>query len=254
MLYTHAITRRPGENFHTGITSAGLGLPRYREALHQHDLYVKTLGACGLDVRVLEPDLRFPDGCFVEDTAVIIPEAGIITNPGAASRKGEETSIASVLKKFMPLQTITSPGTMDGGDVLRVEKHFFVGLSGRTNGEGIEQFQRIVRPFGYVVTAVPLSNLLHLKSGIAYVGGNALVAVPELINRPEFAGYTIYPIDPKEAYAVNCLRVDDKKLLIAAGFAKTKEAFIGRGEEVIEMEVSEFQKMDGGLTCLSLLF
>ena len=253
MLYKTAITRKPGHNIGDGNTTAKLGKPDYAKALQQHNAYAEALCACGLEVIVLEPDPLFPDGCFVEDTAVVTPQMAHITNPGAASRKGETEVISGILLRSKPLFRIKLPGTMDGGDVLRVEEKFFVGLSDRTNEEGIRQFQEFVRPFGYTVTPVPLDNLLHLKSGIAYIGNNTLIAVSDLAKREEFASLNVIEVERGEEYAANCIRIDTKKLIFPKGYPLIKERMRRLGYETIELDMTEFQKMDGGLTCLSLL-
>lgn len=253
MIYHKAITRKPGQNFSEGITTASLGTPDYAKALRQHARYVSSLKSHGLEVVVLESDLKFPDGCFVEDTAVVTPQMAVITNPGAASRKGETKTIIEVLRPLRKLFFIEPPGTMDGGDVLRAEHQFFVGLSGRTNKEGIKQFEEIVRHFGYTVTAVPLGNILHLKSGVSYVGDNTLIAVTELAKRPEFRTFEKIELKPEENYSANCVRIDARTLFIASGYPGVKKELATRNYTAVELEVGEFQKMDGGLSCLSLL-
>jgi len=251
-LYRVAVTRTPGENFSDGITTSGLGKPERETALRQHAAYIEALRSAGLEVVVLPPDPGFPDGSFVEDTAVVLPEIAVITNPGAPSRTGETASIRPVLAQFRRLEAIEPPGTLEGGDVLRTEKRLFVGLSGRTNAEGIRQLERIVRPFGYATSAIPIGAFLHLKSGVAYIGDGRLIAAPELSG--QFKGYEIVTIAQEETYAANCLRIDHRRLAVAKGFPRITEALLRLGYEIDELEMTEFQKMDGGLTCLSLLF
>ncbi len=132
-MYTKAIVRRPGRNFAEGITTSNLGKPDFEKALEQHSAYCNALTGCGLELIVLEADERYPDGCFVEDTAIVTSEVAVITRPGAASRMGEEAEISETLSEFRKIETIKFPGTLDGGDVLRAENHFFIGISGRTN-------------------------------------------------------------------------------------------------------------------------
>ncbi len=252
-LYRLAITRKPGENFSDGITSAGLGKPDHEEALRQHASYVEALRTAGMEVIVLAADPRFPDGCFVEDTAVVLPEVAVITSPGAPSRSGETESMADVLKQFHRLARIEGPGTLEGGDVLKAERHFFIGLSERTNAEGIEQFERIVRPFGYATQRVVPGPFLHLKSGIAYIGDGRLIAAPGLAHLSEFRDYHVITVDPEELYAANCLRIAHGTLAVAKGYPRLKQTLLGLGYEITELAMTEYQKMDGGLTCLSLL-
>lgn len=253
-LYRFAITRTPGENFREGITTAGLGKPQYRRALLQHAAYIEALRAAGLEVILLAPDPRFPDGCFVEDTAVVLPEIAVISNPGASSRAGETEEMKSVLSQFRRPAPIEPPGTLEGGDVLRVERRFFIGLSRRTNEEGIRQFARIVGQFGYSTKTVKPGPFLHLKSGLAYIGDNRLVAAPAMAAMEEFSGYEIITTRQEEAYAANCLRMAHGTIAIANGHPHITQSIQAAGYGTVELEMTEFQKMDGGLTCLSLLF
>lgn len=254
MLYHNAIVRTPGSNFSEGLTTSGLGPPEYRRALGQHAAYIDALRAAGLDVKILPPDPAHPDGCFVEDMAVVTPEMAVIANSGAASRRGEKDAIAACLKPFRRLLFIESPGTLDGGDILRVERKFYVGVSERTNEEGAAQFDRIVSEFGYSTVLVPLGAMLHLKSGVAYIGQNRIIAVPELAAGKLFSSFEIIETAPGEEYAANCLRVDESTLIIARGHPSLRGSLGRLGYTIAELGMSEFRKMDGGLTCLSLLF
>ncbi len=250
MKHTRAIVRRPGRNFSDGITTSGLGRPDYNKALEQHDAYCSALKECGLDLLILEADERYPDGCFVEDTAIVTEKVAVITRPGAASRLGEEQEIAVMLSAYRPLVTVVEPGTLDGGDVMRVEGHFYIGLSERTNSHGAEQLAQVLTKHGYTASMVPVASGLHLKSGIAYLGkGNFISAGIFPLSGASNVIYTT----TEESYSANCLRVNDT-LLIPAGFPSSKLKIIELGYDIIELDMSEFRKMDGGLTCLSLLF
>ena len=174
MLYKNAITRKPGINFSQGITTSNLGEPDFFKAMAQHAEYVKTLESSGIQVKTLESDINFPDGCFVEDTAVVFQEAAIITNPGVSSRKEEIKTINKILNTIKKLYFIDHPGTLEGGDVLKIEDKFYIGLSDRTNAEGIRQFAEITAKFGYQTFALKLEDILHLKTGIAYIGKTKL--------------------------------------------------------------------------------
>jgi dimethylargininase len=250
-MFTTAITRKPGSNFADGITSSRFGRPDYQKALLQHVAYCETLNRCGLEVIVLEADEHYPDGCFVEDTAVVTSEIAVITRPEAETRKGEEEEIAKVLSRYRMLEKIKMPGTLDGGDVLRVEGHFYIGLSGRTNREGAGQLELILSRHGYTSSEVEVKDGLHLKSGIAYIGQGNFICVNAFSSIEALAGYII--VDETEGYASNCLSVNNY-LLIPEGFPKTKKQLLKWGYSIIEIDMSEFRKMDGGLTCLSLLF
>jgi dimethylargininase len=250
-MYSKAIVRRPGRNFTEGITTSNLGKPNFEKALEQHSAYCDALTGCGLELIVLEADERYPDGCFVEDTAIVTNEVSVITKPGAASRIGEEAEISQILSKFKKIETIEHPGTLDGGDVLRVENHFFIGISGRTNRDGARQLTEILSKYGYTASETEVAEGLHLKSGIAYLGKGNFISVEGFSKIAGPSGIIIS--DLQESYSANCLRVNNF-LLIPEGFPKSKKKILELEYNIIELDMSEFRKMDGGLTCLSLLF
>ena len=256
-MFKKAIVRRPGANFAAGLTSVDLGAPDLNRALEQHDAYCKALESCGLDLIRLAPDEEHPDSTFVEDTAVLTPRGAVITRPGAASRLGEITSIEPVLREhFANIEFIREPGKVDGGDVCDAGEHFFIGISERTNPEGAGQLARVLESFGYSSSLIDIrgtSNILHLKSGLAYLDGKRLVIIEAFKDFEEFSGYEIILVNKAEEYAANCLRVNDK-MLVAAGFDDTNRKLEQLGYQTITLEMSEFQKMDGGLSCLSLRF
>ena len=250
-MYTKAIVRRPGRNFAEGITSANLGKPDFEKALDQHSAYCDALKECGLELIVLEADERYPDGCFVEDTAIVTSEVAIISRPGAASRMGEEAEISGILSEFRKIETIKHPGTLDGGDVLRAGNHFFIGISGRTNRDGARQLSAILSKYNYTASETEVGQGLHLKSGIAYLGKGNFISAEGF---SKIAGSSsIIIIDQDESYSANCLQANDF-LMIPGGFPKSKKKIVEFGYNIIELEMSEFRKMDGGVTCLSLLF
>jgi dimethylargininase len=250
-MYIKAIVRRPGRNFTEGITTSNLGRPDFEKAIEQHSAYCDALTGCGLELIVLEADERYPDGCFVEDTAIVTGEVAVITRPGAASRMGEEAEISETLSEFRKIETIKLPGTLDGGDVLRVENHFFIGISGRTNRDGAWQLSAILSKYGYTVSETEVGSGLHLKSGIAYLGKGNFISAEGFSKITGSSGIIIS--DREESYSANCLPVNDF-LLIPKGFPKSKKKIVELGYNIIELDMSEFRKMDGGLTCLSLLF
>jgi dimethylargininase len=251
MQYKKAIVRKPGRNFASGITTSGLGKPVYQEVLKQHEAYRDTLKKCGLELIVLEADERYPDGCFVEDTAVVINDAAIIARPGAFSRQGEEDEISEVLSKYRKIVKIKAPGTLDGGDILRAGSHLYIGISGRTNNEGARQLAAILEEYGYTSSEVTVGKGLHLKSGIGYAGNGIYISAPEFASVP--VSSEVITTEPGEGYIANCLQVNEY-LLIAAGFPGTIKKITSTGIRFIELNMSEFRKMDGGLTCLSILF
>jgi dimethylargininase len=251
--FTHAIVRRPGQNFAQGLTTSHLGAPSYEVLIEQHDAYVKTLRALGLKVIVLDPQPDYPDAYFVEDTAVVTPDVAVITNPGAQARRGEEDTIEPVLARYRTTQRIQAPGTLDGGDVLMLGTHFFVGISDRTNTEGAEQLGDILEGFGNTWTAIPVEAGLHLKSSVNYVGKNTLLLTEEFADHREFKGYDRVVLDRSEDHAANSLLINDR-LIMPKGAPGTRKKLEALGLEVIELDVSEARKMDGGLTCMSLRF
>ena len=254
MHFTRAITRKPGANFHLGVTSVPWErAPDHRRILEQHAAYVKTLADLGLKVTELEPDPDFPDAYFVEDAAVMLPGASVLARPGAPSRLGEAQRIAPVLRTFGDLEVIREPGLLDGGDVLRVEDHFFIGLSGRTNTEGARQLGRIVQKHGFSWSAVQVAAALHLKSGVNYVGDRTLLLLAAYAREPIFAEYKKIVVPQEEAPAANVLAIDGA-LLVPQGFPRTQEALEALGRPVIALDISEVMRMDGGLSCMSLRF
>jgi dimethylargininase len=252
-MFTHAITRLPGENFADGLTTTNLGRPSYSHILQQHHTYRQALLGLGLDVIVLPAEPDYPDAYFVEDPAIVTPKIAIITRPGAASRRGEEITLEPFLEYYRPLFHIQPPGTLEGGDVLMVGNHFFIGLSERTNEEGATQMANFLADAGHTSETVRVGGGLHLKSGVNYVGKNTLLITKTLAVQPAFSSYEKILIDDDEAYATNTLWVNDT-LLLPKGFPKTHTRLSRMGMEIIQLDVSEVQKMDGGLTCMSLRF
>ena len=254
---TKAIVREPGRNFSDGETSVDLGQPDYDLTLRQHAAYCHALESCGLTLIRLPADERHPDSTFVEDTAIVTERGAVITRPGAASRVGEIEEIERSLREYYrELTRITEPGTVDGGDVCEAADHFFIGLSRRTNEAGAAQLARILESFGYSASLIDirgLSNILHLKSGMAWLGGNRLVVIEALRRLKEFSGYELVHVNSAQEYAANCLFINDR-MLVPAGFPGVQGQLEHLNYPTIALEMSEFQKMDGGLSCLSLRF
>lgn len=253
-MFTNVIVRKPGRSLVEGITSASLGKPDYEKALRQHAGYIEALKRCGVRVKVLEAEEKYPDSVFIEDTAVLTEKCAVITNPGVLSRRGEEVSVERALEKFYScIERIHFPGTLEGGDVMRVGNHFYVGLSARTNKEGLRLFTEILSQYGYKSSGIEMKEFLHLKTGLAYLESNNLLIAGEFIRRPEFEKFNRIEIDPSESYAANCIWVNDK-VLVPLGYPGTRAAIEAAGYETLEVDVSEFRKLDGGLSCLSLRF
>lgn len=254
-MFKNAIVRRPGHSLVNGITSTTeLGKPDYGLAIKQHDSYIEALRFCGVKVIVLQADERFPDSCFVEDVAIVTKKFAVITNPGASSRKGEVKEIIEVIKKFYNnLEYIKEPGTLEGGDVMMVKDHFYIGLSRRTNREGAKQLIKTLGKYGMSGSIVEMSAMLHLKSGLAYLEDNVLLVAGEFINKLEFEGFNKIITDEDETYSANCIRANDY-VLVPAGYPKTKEKIETAGFKTIVVDTSEYRKVNGGLSCLSLRF
>jgi dimethylargininase len=184
----------------------------------------------------------------------LTPFCAIITNPGAISRKGEIFGIEAVLEKFYSdIEYIKVPGTLDGGDIMNAGTHYYIGLSERTNYSGIQQLQNILDKYKLSSTVIPLKNVLHLKSGVAYLENNNLVASGEFLTKDEFNKFNILEIKEQESYAANCIWINGR-VIIPEGFPDSKNIIEKAGYTIIEIDVSEFRKVDGGLSCLSLRF
>lgn len=255
--FRRAIVRPPCARFAEGLTAQDLGEPDLERALAQHERYCAALERCGLSVIRLEPDDRFPDSTFVEDAAVLTPSSALLARPGAHSRAGEVESVREALRPFYPeIAEIRPPGTLDGGDVCLAEGRFLIGISDRTNAEGAAQLARWAEGAGFTSAAVDIRGMrgmLHLKSGLAYLGHGRMAAVGALSGHPALAGYDPVPVPEEEAYAANCILVSGS-VLVASGFPAFEAALSALGYAVVPLDVSEFRKMDGGLSCLSLRF
>jgi len=238
----------------SGISAANLGQPDYQKALGQHLDYIEALKECGLQVTILSPDENFPDSTFVEDTALMTPHCAILTNPGAPTRRLETRSMLPAIREFYnKVEIIEAPGTVDGGDIMMVGNHYYIGLSERTNQVGAEQLIAILQGYSMQGSVVELTEVLHLKTGLGYLEDNNLLACGEFLGKPEFQQYNLLQVDPKDAYSANSVWVNGT-VLVPAGFPKTSALIASAGYKVREVEVSEFQKLDGGLSCLSLRF
>ena len=253
-MFKKAIVRTPGKSIINGLSTANLGTPDYQKALEQHKEYIKALEACGLEVLILPADERYPDSTFVEDVALLTPECAIITNPGASSRKGEIAEIKGVLNIFYSkIEQVKDPGTVEAGDIMMVGTHFYIGLSERTNLEGAQQIIKFLEQYDLSGSVIKLEKVLHLKTGVAYLEHNNLLACGEFFTHEEFQKFNILEITEDESYAANCIWVNDR-VLIPKGFTKARRTIEKSGYLTVEVDVSEFQKLDGGLSCLSLRF
>ncbi|MBX3703288.1 MAG: hypothetical protein KF822_05900 [Steroidobacteraceae bacterium] len=252
-----ALLRPPPPTFAQGQTMSREGAPDVALALAQHQAYTAALERCGLAVSVLPAEPAFPDSCFVEDTAILTPRGAIATRPGAPSRQGEVDSVAAALRVHYPdLARIMPPGTVDGGDVCDADGHFLIGISARTNEEGARQLAAWLAELGYPSSTLDIRairGLLHLKTGLSYVGEGRMLITRDVPACDALAPYEQLVVPDHERYAANCVRIDDR-ILIAAGYPQVAAMLDRDGYETIALEMSEFRKMDGGLSCLSLRF
>jgi dimethylargininase len=256
--FTQGIVRPPGTNFAKGISSAiGGGGADFMVALAQHERYCETLRDCGLHLTKLAADLQHPDSTFIEDTAVLTARAAIVTRPGAATRAAEAAATRNSLRSFFDtILEIEAPGTVDGGDVCEVDGEFVVGLSERTNEEGVRQLKALLANLGHKAIVVDIRScqaLLHLKTGLSYLGDGIFVASADAPLQNALDRFEFITVSPVEAYAANCIRINDY-VMIAAGYPGLLAALSSRGYRVVTLAMSEFRKMDGGLSCLSLRF
>ena len=259
-MFKNAITKKPCRALIEGISTAQFVTPGekpdYDLAAKQHDDYVAILEELGLEVLDLKADERYPDSCFTEDPAVVMERCAIITNPARDSRNGEKEEILPAIKKYYQddqIFHIEAPGTMEGGDVMRVGNHFYIGISDRTNEEGAKQFNDIVTKFGYTSSTVPVTEGLHLKDFAIYLENNNLLVTETVDKLPAFKDFNRYIIAPEELYAINSLYINGT-VIVPKGYPKTLKLIEDLGYPVKVVDTSEFRKIDGSLTCLSLRF
>lgn len=222
-------------------------------ALQQQRAYAEALAAAGARVIELPPLDDLPDSVFVEDPAVVLDEVAIMGRMGAASRQPEVAPLADLLAEFRPLRFLEAPGTLEGGDVVRAGRLLLVGLSPRTNREGVEQFAAIAGEYGYTVRPVPVRGALHLKTAATVIGERTLLVNPDWVDRQALAGFELLPVPAEEPWAADTLTVN-RTVLLAASAPRTRELLEARGLATVAVDVSEFEKAEAAVTCLSLLF
>lgn len=255
--FTRAIARRPGDSYLNGLTTSKEGPPNLAKAILQHNIYVQTLEDSGLSVTVLPAAEAFPDSVFVEDTAILTPEITVLTRPGAVSRRDETQSIkAALLDRFDTITEIVAPGTVDGGDICETDSKVLIGLSKRTNLEGALQLQSALQQVGRPAEIVDIRSvpgLLHLKTGISYLGEGRMAVMEALASLSWLADFDRVLVPASESYAANCIAVNGS-VVVADGYPRFFEMLDRLGLKPVPLDVSEFRKMDGGLSCLSLRF
>jgi dimethylargininase len=253
MGFSSAILRTPSSTFAHGLTTASLGTPDLDLALEQHGTYAKALRGLSIEVTVLPPLEAFPDSTFVEDCAVVAGGETIWCRPGAEGRRGEVGEMPGVVSE----RRIIAPGTVDGGDVCEMGERFLIGISKRTNAEGAAQLTRHLDELGFGAETVDIrgmAGLLHLKSGLSYLGEGSVIAVESLRSHSALHGVRVIVPEQAEEYAANCVALGENRMLFAKGFPALAGRLRAEGFDLIELDMSEFQKMDGGLSCLSLRF
>src|SRR5688572_3390654 len=237
-MFNKAIVRKPSENFADGLTSVDLGVPDFEIAIVQHRAYCEALQRCGLRLVELEADAGYPDSVFVEDTAVLTERCAVITRPGAASRGGEVVSMAETLALYYDkLDRVEGPGTIDGGDVCQIGEHFLIGISERTNEEGSRQLSKYLAAAGFTSGHIDIrgiDGLLHLKSGISYLGDGRVLVTHALAGEKKLEGFELVRVAEGEEYAANCIRVNDYVLFVA-GFPRLRGTLEGLGYSIIEL-------------------
>lgn len=249
-MYHRAIVRPPSRSFRKCISSH----PRRNEldlklALEQHENYCTTLSELGLEVIKLPPDDDFPDSCFVEDTIVLHGNRAVIARPAIKSRRGEEISIENVMREYKQTKRVQSPGTIEGGDVIHLDDKLISGLTQRTNLEGVTQTGNWLK---IPIETIRDLNIVHLKSYVTYLGDDTIVTTKRFVNHPILADYTKIVIPDPEAYAANTLSYNGS-VLIPKGHIESIQLLKDAGFDVLPHDVSEFEKCEGALTCLSIL-
>ncbi|HEV2842351.1 MAG TPA: arginine deiminase family protein [Chthoniobacterales bacterium] len=223
------------------------------KAIAQHKAYQDCLVELGIRIVSLPAEPGLPDAVFVEDPAVVVDEVAIISNMGASSRRPEAQSLANALSRYRPLRFLTEPATLDGGDVLRIERLVFVGLSRRTNRDGIAQLRAFLEPYSYRVQPIEVRGCLHLKSACSYIGNDTVLVNRSWIDPQPLSGFALLDVPEEEPAAANALLVNDV-VIISASFPKTRALLEKRGFQVQALDVSELQKAEAGVTCTSLIF
>ncbi len=253
--FTHAITRAPGASVTQGLREADTDVPDLALFQAHHAAYVAVLRATGVEVTELAALDDFPDGVFVEDTALCLPEGAVILRPGAPSRLGEAAAMAPTLARFYgEVVRITGANNIEGGDILVTEREILAGRSARTDAAGIAGLTRLVAPWGYTVRELPTPpGVLHFKTDCSLLDEETILATPRLAGSGCFNGYRVILTPEGEEAAANSIRFNGV-VLIPAGFPRTAGALAGAGYDVLEIPNSEAAKLDGGMSCLSLRF
>ncbi len=257
-MFKYAIVRRPSRSLIDGISQTPeKGKPDYELALQQHDQYVQILRDLGLEVTVLEANEQFPDSVFIEDNALCTPHGvAILSRPGADSRRGEAELPdlrQALAKHYDTIEQIVEPGMTDPGDIMMVGDHYYIGLSHRTNQAAADQLTAILKPYGMTTETVEVQGILHLKDDVVYLDNNTLIVAKAYENHPAFADFKKLVVDDDEYYAVNSLWINGT-VIVPRGYPKIEQQIRDCGYPVVLIDTSEFEKITGSLTCMSLRF
>lgn len=257
-MFKHAITRRPARSLIDGISQTPeLGKPDYEKAIAQYERYVEILRELGLDVTVLEANEDFPDSVFIEDNALCTSHGvAILSRPGAESRRGEASLPdlrAALAQHYDNIEQIEAPGTVDPGDIMMVGDHYYIGLSNRTNQAAAQQIIDILEQNGMTGETVEVTGILHLKDDVVYLDNNTLIVAKAYENHPAFADFKKLVVDDDEYYAVNSLWINGT-VIVPEGYPKIEQKIRDCGYKVVLINTSEFEKITGSLTCMSLRF
>lgn len=225
----------------------------FDRAVEQHRLYEDCLKEVGVNVLSLPPNIRLPDSVFVEDTVVVVDEVAVIANMSSDIRRQEVEVIASTLSQYRPLVFLKEPAMLDGGDVLRIDRTLYIGISSRTNQSAVTQLRQILEPFGYEVKGVQVKGCLHLKTGCTFIGRNTLLANPSWVDTDQFRGFEILEVPASESWAANALLINNT-ILFPDSFPQTAELIEERGLSLRQLNISELAKAEAGLTCMSVVF
>jgi dimethylargininase len=247
----HALVREPGDLYTSCLSEHPLHhTVNLKKARQQHAKYCETLRELGLEILYIPRDDEHPDSCFVEDNAVVENDRALICRMAKTSRRGEQPEVAAALEKLMPIKWATAPATIEGGDVIHVDGKLISGISDRTNYEGVAQMQEWLE---VPVSTIFDPTIMHLKSYVTYLGKGIMISTEKYANHPALEGYNILIPPAKEEYAADTLTVGET-VLMASGYNTAQTMVREAGFDIISMDVSEIQKCDGALTCLSILF
>lgn len=249
---THALVRTPGESYAQALSSTQARID-VALARKQHAEYCEVLRATGLRVEMLPPAEEFPDSCFMQDPALIVNDVAVKCRMGAPTRAGEPRLIENWLTSHFVVEEITAPGTLEGGDVLMTPEVIFVGESARTNAAGIARLKEIFERREIRIEPIRVEKYLHLLSAATYVGNNTLLALDDYAEHPAFKGFDILLVSKEDAYAADALGVGEN-VVLPAGFPRVEKELHARGFKVLATPMSEFEKADGGVTCLALVW